>query len=67
MSLQSKSFWATTLLRSVALVALALLLGRATGPAADPRDPLEPLNRGVWQVNPSFGPRHRQARRHCLP
>lgn len=36
----------------VAACALALLLGGcASGPAIDPRDPLEPLNRGVFQFN----------------
>jgi phospholipid-binding lipoprotein MlaA len=29
----------------------SLLGGCATGPAANPRDPLEPLNRGVYQFN----------------
>lgn len=31
--------------------ALVLLAGCATGPDADPRDPLEPLNRGVYRFN----------------
>jgi phospholipid-binding lipoprotein MlaA len=37
----------------VATLALAatLLGGCATGPAANPRDPLEPFNRGVYQFN----------------
>lgn len=30
---------------------LVLLAGCATGPDANPRDPLEPLNRGVYQFN----------------
>ncbi len=29
----------------------ALLAGCATGPRADPRDPLEPFNRGVYRLN----------------
>jgi phospholipid-binding lipoprotein MlaA len=32
-------------------LATALLGGCATGPAANPRDPLEPFNRGVYQFN----------------
>lgn len=43
------------LVRSLSTVAcaalLALLSGCATGPGADPRDPLEPFNRGVTQFN----------------
>ena len=31
--------------------ALVLLAGCATGPDANPRDPLEPLNRGVYRFN----------------
>lgn len=30
---------------------LALVAGCATGPTANPQDPLEPLNRGVYQFN----------------
>jgi phospholipid-binding lipoprotein MlaA len=38
--------------RALAAVALAgLLAGCATGPDADPRDPLEPFNRGVQRFN----------------
>lgn len=33
------------------LVAVAFLSGCATGPNANPRDPLEPLNRGVYRFN----------------
>lgn len=35
----------------VAVVGLALLVGCAGGPRNDPRDPLEPYNRGVTQFN----------------
>lgn len=35
----------------VAVVGLALLVGCASGPRNDPRDPLEPYNRGVTQFN----------------
>lgn len=38
-------------LGSSALIVLALLSGCATGPNANPRDPLEPFNRGVYQLN----------------
>jgi len=34
-----------------AVLAAALLAGCATGPDADPRDPLEPWNRAVYQFN----------------
>lgn len=41
----SRSLWA-------GLVLFVLLLsGCATGPKADPRDPLEPFNRGMYQLN----------------
>ena len=33
------------------LIVLSLLSGCATGPNANPRDPLEPFNRGVYQLN----------------
>lgn len=35
----------------VSALALAVLTGCATGPDANPRDPLEPLNRGVYRFN----------------
>ncbi len=38
-------------LRAVMLVMLALMTGCASGPTADPRDPLEPFNRGVYRLN----------------
>lgn len=38
-------------LSGAAVLTLVLLGGCATGPNADPRDPLEPLNRGVYQFN----------------
>ncbi len=37
--------------RMLALAVLALMTGCASGPAADPRDPLEPFNRGVYRLN----------------
>ena len=39
------------LLQATGLTALLALAGCASGPAADPRDPLEPLNRGIYQFN----------------
>ena len=43
----SRSLWA-----GLALFVLMLMLsGCATGPNANPRDPLEPFNRGVYQFN----------------
>ena len=33
------------------VLSLAFASGCATGPNADPRDPLEPFNRSVWQFN----------------
>lgn len=39
------------LLQTAGLAALLALAGCASGPAADPRDPLEPLNRGIYQFN----------------
>lgn len=38
-------------LRVGLLLTVVFLAGCATGPHADPRDPLEPLNRGVYQFN----------------
>lgn len=37
--------------RAMALVVSALLTGCASGPGANPRDPLEPFNRGVTEFN----------------
>jgi len=39
------------LMVAVTLVALVTLAGCASGPNANPRDPLEPFNRGVYQFN----------------
>lgn len=40
---------------SLALITLALLsAGCATGPGRDPRDPLEPMNRSIYQFNDHF-------------
>lgn len=36
---------------AVLVLAVCLLSGCATGPNADPRDPLEPFNRGMYQFN----------------
>ena len=44
-TLKSASGWAA------AALALALLQGCATGPAANPADPLEPFNRTVFNFN----------------
>jgi phospholipid-binding lipoprotein MlaA len=42
----------STVFKGAALgVTLSLLAACATGPDANPRDPLEPLNRGVYQFN----------------
>lgn len=38
-------------LRAGMVISLALLTGCATGPGANPRDPLEPFNRGVYRFN----------------
>lgn len=35
----------------MALVIMLMLAGCATGPNANPKDPMEPLNRGVYQFN----------------
>ena len=44
--------FATTALKGVLLSATFMLMaGCATGPDANPRDPLEPLNRSVYQFN----------------
>lgn len=51
MSPRNHQFWIAAPVRALAMGLLALLVGCATGPTADPRDPLEPFNRGVWQFN----------------
>ncbi|MDD2919253.1 VacJ family lipoprotein [Rhodoferax sp.] len=38
-------------LRVGMVISLVLLTGCATGPTANPRDPLEPFNRGMYQFN----------------
>lgn len=42
---------ATIALWPAALLLLSLLVGCASGPRANPSDPLEPFNRGVYQFN----------------
>lgn len=37
--------------RAGLVLSMAVLAGCATGPNADPRDPLEPFNRGMYQFN----------------
>lgn len=46
-----KLFAARPLATAACVLSLAFASGCATGPNADPRDPLEPFNRGVWQFN----------------
>lgn len=41
----------SALLRTAMVLSLVLLTGCATGPNANPRDPLEPFNRGVYHLN----------------
>lgn len=41
----------SALFRAATAFGLVLLTGCATGPTANPRDPLEPFNRGVYQFN----------------
>ena len=41
----------TTLMRLLAVAALATLTACASGPRANPRDPLEPMNREVTKFN----------------
>lgn len=43
--------WVARLRWCVPLVVVALMTGCATGPQADPRDPLEPFNRSVTRFN----------------
>ncbi len=45
------AWWRTGALRLCALVLGVLLTGCATGPQANPADPLEPWNRGVYKFN----------------
>ncbi|MCX7252068.1 MAG: VacJ family lipoprotein [Burkholderiales bacterium] len=40
-----------SLLRAAGLAGLLAVAGCASGPAADPRDPLEPLNRSLYRFN----------------
>jgi phospholipid-binding lipoprotein MlaA len=42
------------LLRATALLAVVAVSGCATSPDADPRDPLEPMNRAIYNFNDSF-------------
>lgn len=51
MKLVSLLFNAGRMLRAALLLAVVVLSACATGPQADPRDPLEPLNRGVYRFN----------------
>jgi phospholipid-binding lipoprotein MlaA len=51
MKFQLNSHFQRTLVRSMLLLAAALLTACASGPTADRRDPLEPLNRGVFRFN----------------
>jgi phospholipid-binding lipoprotein MlaA len=41
-------------IRCLVLLAAAAVSGCATGPDADPRDPLEPMNRAVYKFNDTF-------------
>jgi phospholipid-binding lipoprotein MlaA len=41
-------------IRCLVLLAAVAVSGCATGPDADPRDPLEPMNRAVYRFNDSF-------------
>jgi phospholipid-binding lipoprotein MlaA len=41
----------SSLWRAGLALSLVVLAGCATGPTADPRDPLEPFNRGMYQFN----------------
>lgn len=42
------------MIRCLVLLAAAAVSGCATGPDADPRDPLEPMNRAVYKFNDTF-------------
>ncbi len=44
----------STLVRGCLLVLVLVMTGCATGPNANPRDPMEPFNRGVYQFNDSL-------------
>ncbi|MFZ4623960.1 MAG: MlaA family lipoprotein [Rhodoferax sp.] len=50
---KSKFLNPCTMSRAGLLISLAALVGCASGPSANPRDPLEPFNRGVYQFNDS--------------
>lgn len=51
MKLNSSCLGIGRVLRTGLLLAVVMLAACATGPKADPRDPFEPLNRGVYQFN----------------
>jgi phospholipid-binding lipoprotein MlaA len=41
-------------IRCLAILAVAIVSGCASGPERDPRDPLEPMNRAVYKFNDTF-------------